>query len=144
MRKITQILLRCILVFPVAQGCSNKNMIDLPQGFTFGYTESKGYTNVYLHELPVIPGGCDSVQWTDDLIVAKGSNQRYMYREGLLQRATNVDSIKNQAHVYFIINANAYKKDARQEQSQGFNGPFTKAELIKQVPFTKKKFTGVE
>ena len=122
-----------VLLLATANACSPGRSIDLGQGFAFAFVDTRDYTNVYLHNLAVIPGGCDSVQWSDTHIVAKGNHQRYV----------STNETGKLAFDYFIIGKKEYQQDDRQEQSSGFSGPLTLTEVQQKMPWLKGRFIGL-
>lgn len=131
--KIITRLFVAVLLSASVIACSPNRSVSIGQGFSFAFIDTRDYTNVYLNELAVIPGGCDSVQWNDTHIVAKGNHQRYV--------STNVTG--KPAFDYFIIDKAQYKGDDRQEQSSGFSGPFTLTEAKQKMPWLKNQFIGL-
>lgn len=90
--------------------------------------------NVYCHDLPIIPGGCDEAKWDGDIIVARGQLHGHAYHW-----APKLPS--EEQRYYLIIHKAAYRMGpAAQELSEGFEGPLTQHDFEESDPLPEKAF----
>lgn len=119
----------------VTTGCDSTNYQRIDDDFEFGYTDRTDYTNVYCHDLPVIPGGCDEAKWNDSLIVACGRQRFTRYGWSPLANTAKGELL------YFIIHKTAYLQNtAAQELSDGFEGPLSEDEFLNRDPLPEQGF----
>ncbi|RZK32156.1 MAG: hypothetical protein EOO61_17195 [Hymenobacter sp.] len=119
----------------VASACDFTNYQQIDDTFKFGYSNRRGYTNIYYGELGIIPGGCDQAKWDDSVIVARGRWRYHGY-----SWAPQKDSTEEFA--YFIITKKTYSNNAAQELSSGFKGPLSEHYFKVNDPLPGKQFHG--
>ena len=107
-------------------GCYSGHNIQ--RNFSFTYYENYDYCNVYFHDLPVIPSGCDSAKWNEKIIVTKSNEWR----------------CDSKQECFYIIDMKIYENDPRQDLSDGIKGPFTLVEFLKVDPLKNEQFKAAD